>query len=151
MIQMARSFARILSLISHRDSHGAVRERQARKEAKGFSCWGQFVVMLFCQLGGANSLREICGGLAALGKLRQSGLAKAPARSTLSYANNHRPWGLFEDVFHSLLGQARAVAVRPNRRFRLKNPHAASTPARSGGSTRNVWQWYCQIVRREIE
>jgi len=48
--------------------------------------------MLFCQLGGAKSLREICGGLAASeGKLRHLGLPEAPPRSTLSYANEHRP------------------------------------------------------------
>jgi len=79
--------------------------------------------MLFCQLGGAHSLREICGGLAAaVGKLRHRGLAKAPARSTLRYANTHRPWELFEDVFHSLLAQARAIAARHKRKFRLENP-----------------------------
>jgi hypothetical protein len=36
--------------------------------------------MLFCQLGGAKSLREICGGLAASeGKLRHLGLPQARA------------------------------------------------------------------------
>ncbi|MHB1958492.1 MAG: DUF4372 domain-containing protein, partial [Acidobacteriaceae bacterium] len=35
--------------------------------------------MLFCQLAGAQSLREICGGLAASeGKLRHLGLPGAP-------------------------------------------------------------------------
>jgi hypothetical protein len=49
---------------------------------------GQFIAMLFCQLGDAKSLREICGGLAASeGKLRHLGLSEAPARSTLAYAN----------------------------------------------------------------
>ena len=28
------------------------------------SSWGQFMAMLFCQVGRAHSLREICGGLA---------------------------------------------------------------------------------------
>jgi hypothetical protein len=47
--------------------------------------------MLFCQLGGAKSLHEICGGLAASeGKLRHFGLPQAPSRSTLAYANEHR-------------------------------------------------------------
>ena len=30
--------------------------------AKSFTCWGQFVAMLFCQFGHADSLREIWGG-----------------------------------------------------------------------------------------
>jgi hypothetical protein len=41
--------------------------------------------MLFCQLGGAQSLREICGGLAATeGKLKHLGVTHAPVRSTLA-------------------------------------------------------------------
>jgi hypothetical protein len=43
----------------------AVRKHDAERHARGFSSWGQFIAMLFCQLGHAKSLREICGGLAA--------------------------------------------------------------------------------------
>jgi len=47
--------------------------------------------MLFCQLGRAHSLREICQGLAASeGKLKHLGVPTAPSRSTLAYANQHR-------------------------------------------------------------
>jgi hypothetical protein len=48
--------------------------------------------MLFCELGQACSLREICGGLAACeGKLKHLGVPQAPNKSTLAYANEHRP------------------------------------------------------------
>ncbi|MBN2512298.1 MAG: DUF4372 domain-containing protein [Sedimentisphaerales bacterium] len=33
--------------------------RDAEKGAKGFRCWDQFVSKVFCQLAGADSLREI--------------------------------------------------------------------------------------------
>jgi hypothetical protein len=83
---------------------GAVRQHQAERHARGFSSWGQFVAMLFCRLAQAKSLREITEGLqASEGKLRHLGLPEAPARSTLAYANTHRPWQLFETVFHQLL------------------------------------------------
>jgi hypothetical protein len=76
--------------------------------------------MLFCQLGRAHSLREICGGLASVeGKLRHLGVGNAPARSTLSYANAHRPAELFEDLFYDLLGRCQALAGP--RKFRFKN------------------------------
>ena len=56
--------------------------------------------MLFCQLARADSLREICNGLACcLGKLVHLGITNAPSQSTLSYANEHRPAALFEDLF----------------------------------------------------
>jgi len=102
----------------------AVRKHQAKRNAKGFTCWGQFVAMLFCQLGGVNSLRDITNGLAASeGKLRHLGLPGAPKRSTLAYANEHRPWQLFEDVFYQLLEVGRNLAQQSGVRhkFRFKN------------------------------
>jgi hypothetical protein len=43
----------------------AVVKLHAERHTRGFSCGGQFVAMLFCHLGRAQSLRGICGGLAA--------------------------------------------------------------------------------------
>ena len=51
MVSVASLFAQVLSLISRRDFRKSVRDRQAEKAAKGFSCWDQFVAILFCQLG----------------------------------------------------------------------------------------------------
>lgn len=67
--------------------------------------------MLFCQLGQAKSLPEIHEGLrASEGKLRHLRQRDAPSRSTLAYANQHRPDELFGDLFlqtyqRSVLGQ----------------------------------------------
>jgi hypothetical protein len=66
-------------------------------------------------------LREICGGLAASeGKLRHLGLPDAPKRSTLAYANEHRPWQLYRSVFYQLLGRCREVAGSHGFRFKNK-------------------------------
>jgi hypothetical protein len=76
--------------------------------------------MLFCQLGRAHSLREIEGGLKSCeGKLAHLGI-EAPARSSLSYANGHRPWELFEKVFYGLFETVTAKAVG-KKKFRFKN------------------------------
>jgi Transposase DDE domain/Domain of unknown function (DUF4372) len=117
-------FSQILKLIPRASFDAAVRKHSAERNAKGFTCWGQFVAMLFCQLGSVNSLRDISNGLAASeGKLRHLGLPEAPRRSTLAYANAHRPWRLFEDVFHQLLDSARNQAQQAGVRhkFRFKN------------------------------
>jgi len=37
------------------DGAGGVQETKAERHARGFTCWGQFVAMLFCQLGQARS------------------------------------------------------------------------------------------------
>jgi len=114
-------FGQILQIFPHQDFVRAIRETRAEKGVKGFSCWGQFVAMLFCQLGQAHSLREICGGLATcLGKLRHLGIDAAPKRSTLAYANEHRPWQLYQKVFYQLLAKCRVLA-HGKKPFRFKN------------------------------
>src|SRR3990172_8817127 len=87
-------FSQLLKLFPRTEFQMLVKRTYAERHARGFTCWGQFVAMLFCQLGRAHSLREICGGLASCeGKLSHLGIA-APSRSTLAYANAHRPWQL---------------------------------------------------------
>jgi len=105
-----------------------VRRHQGERHARGLRCWDQFVAMLFCQLGQAQSLREIYEGLqASEGKLVHLGVAKAPKHSTLAYANQHRPWEIYQDLFLALLGHLRAKLptyaktplVVPGKLFRL--------------------------------
>jgi len=112
-------FNQLLQLFPRTDFQRAVVETKAERHARGFTCWGQFVAMLFCQLGKAQSLREICGGLASCeGRLAHLGMT-APSRSTLAYANEHRPWRLYQAVFYQLLAKCQAVA--PKHKFRFKN------------------------------
>ena len=121
MNKFSSIFGQILQIFSQQDFIRAVRETRAERGVKGFSCWGQFVAMLFCQLGQAHSLREICGGLATcLGKLKHLGINAAPKRSTLAYANEHRPWQLYQKVFYQLLANCRVLA-RGKKPFRFKN------------------------------
>jgi hypothetical protein len=113
-------FRQILNIFSRAEFEQLARKHGAERHARGFTCWDQLVAMLFCHLGRAQSLREICGGLAsAEGKLNHLGIDTAPARSTLSYANAHRPWQLFESLFYVLLGRCREIA--PKRRLKFKN------------------------------
>ena len=118
--QFSSIFSQLLKIFSRSDFERAVKKHKADRAAKGFDCWTQFVAMLFCQVGRAHSLREICGGLASVeGKLNHLGVGNAPARSTLSYANAHRPYALFEEVFGQLLERCRSLAApKP---FRFKN------------------------------
>jgi hypothetical protein len=128
LTRVSSIFSQILQLIPRLEFESAVRKHNAERHARGFSSWGQFIAMLFCQLGHAKSLREICGGLAASeGKLRHLGLPSAPARSTLAYANEHRPWQLCQTVFEQLLAKCQTLAAsqpgtRKKRKFRFRNP-----------------------------
>ncbi len=112
-------FNQLLQLFPRLEFQRAVNQTQAERHARGFTCWGQFVAMLFCQLGRAHSLREIVGGLASCeGRLAHLGIT-APSRSTLGYANEHRPWALYQTVFYQLLARCRTVAG--GHKFRFKN------------------------------
>jgi len=113
-------FSQILKLIPRTDFQRIVQQTGAEYRSKGLWSWSQFVAMLFCQLGRAHSLREIESGLKSCeGKLVHLGIA-APARSSLSYANAHRPWELFEQVFYGLYERV-ATQVAGMRKFRFKN------------------------------
>ena len=116
-IRHSSLFCQLLGVIDRSAFGRLVRETGAEKGAKGFTCWDQLVAMLFCQLAQARSLREIVGGLLCCeGKLKHLGLADAPGRSTLSYANAHRPWQLFEGLFYQLIEVCRAAAIDAEQR-----------------------------------
>jgi hypothetical protein len=92
MVRYASLFSQLLALFSRQEFYRLVVKRRAERYSKEYNSWDHFTAMLFCQLAQAKSLREICGGLACcIGKLRHLGLKDAPKKSTLYYANAHRP------------------------------------------------------------
>lgn len=120
MVRYPSIFSQMLSLVNRVEFHRIVNKNDGEKHSKGYSCWEQFVAMLFCQLAQAKSIREICGGLACcVGKIKHLGVNAAPKKSTLSYANAHRPWEIYEDLFYLLLEKCRSIA--PKKKFRFKN------------------------------
>lgn len=120
MNRFSSIFSQLLQLFPRLEFQHLVTITQAERHAKGFTCWGQFVAMLFCQLGRAHSLREITGGLRSCeGKLKHLGIT-APSHSTLAYANEHRPWELYQHVFLKLFDRCRIQGVG-KKKFRFKN------------------------------
>ncbi len=82
MYKVCSIFSQVLKLFARGEFENAVREHKAERHARGFTSWGQFMAMLFCQLGRAHSLREICGGLACCeGQLKHSRGAGGTRRS----------------------------------------------------------------------
>ena len=121
MVRHASLFSQLVALFEKKKFYELVYRHQSERFVKKFNSWDQFVSMLFCQIAQAKSLREICGGLACcLGKMRHLGMKQAPNKSTLSYANTHRPWQLYQDLFYDTLDWCRSAA--PGRhKFRFKN------------------------------
>ena len=124
MIKGSSLFSQLLHHFPRNEFARLVAKHQAERRSKGFTCWTQLVSMLFCHMAHADSLREICGGLSCcIGKLRHLGISKAPNKSTLSYANQHRPAALYEELFWTMLQRFRGSGGLGHRKpkFRFKN------------------------------
>jgi hypothetical protein len=113
-------FSQIVSAIPRGQFQQLVGEHRSDRHARGFTSWEQLVAMLLCHLGRMHSLREIEYGLSsAEGRLSHIGVKRA-ARSTLAYANEHRPWELYQSLFYRVLELCRTSDRRHKYRFKNK-------------------------------
>ena len=87
-----------------------VKKQRGDFRVRHFSCWEQFLCMLFAQLTGRDSLRDIETCLRAVGnKLYHSGIRSRISRSTLAEANETRPWQIYHDFAMHLIREARSL------------------------------------------
>lgn len=115
-------FAQLLHLLPLPSFRRIVCEERGERHAKGFTCRMQLVAMLYLQLAQAKSLSEICDGLRlTCGKLNHLGIVAAPAKSSLAYANEHRPAIIYERLFYATLRQVDGCRPGKKKRFRFKH------------------------------
>jgi len=95
--------------------HGAD-DRMRRLTTKG-----QFIALLYGQLSGASSLREIVDGLESHGA-RLYHLGACPAqRSTLAEANAYRPSEVFAGLFAEMVGRVHRGLPVPSARASISS------------------------------
>ena len=83
-----------------------VEAHRADELARKLNAKRHFVALLYGQISGASSLREIVTGMESH-ETRLYHLGAAPVkRSTMSDANTNRPWQLFSELFTQMLKQA---------------------------------------------
>lgn len=98
--------SQILDVIPSAIINAANRKHQSNRYYKRLPLRVHLVSLLYGVFSYCNGLRELCEGLLACeGKLSHLGLDKAPARSTLSDANNKRSYQVFETIYYGLLRQ----------------------------------------------
>ena len=115
-------FAQLLQLIPLSTFRRIVQQEGGERHAKGFTCRMQLVAMLYLQLANARSLSEVCDGLRlTCGKLYHLGIAAAPAKSSLAYANEHRPAAIYERLYYATLEKAERCRPGKKKRFRFKH------------------------------
>jgi hypothetical protein len=98
--------SQILDVIPSPIINAANRKHKSNRYYKKLPLRVHLVSLLYGVFSYCNGLRELCEGmLACEGKLSHLGLDKAPARSTISDANNKRSYQVFETIYYGLLKQ----------------------------------------------
>ncbi len=105
MTKVGTIFTELLQLVPRYQFERAVTGYGGDRYAKSFTCWKQFITILYSQITRKDSLREIeTGLLTQANRWYHLGLTRV-CRSTLSDANTRRDARIFEDLFYHLLGR----------------------------------------------
>lgn len=98
----------ILDVVHRETFDRIVKKHKGNYRVKHFTCWHQFVCLVFGQLTHRKSLRDIVLCLNAWeNKLYHIGITNGVKRSTLSEANENRNWEIYYDLAQHLLDRAR--------------------------------------------
>lgn len=107
-----RVFAELMTHVSPRTFQTCVARYSGDYKTSRFSCWDQFLCMVFAQLTYRESLRDIEACLRAVQpRLYHAGIRTRISRSTLADANETRDWRIYADFAQSLIRTARALYV----------------------------------------
>src|SRR3989440_11213879 len=105
-------FSQIMELISHKQFQTLVKRHNGDYKVKEFSCWKQFLCMAFGQLTHRESLSDTIMCLQAnAGKMYHLGIAEVVAKSTLTKANENRPYLIYSDLAMLLIKQAKQLYI----------------------------------------
>ena len=103
-------FSQLLDLIPRHEFNRCVLRYRGNHRIRTFSCWDQFLCMMFAQITGRESLRDIETCLRALDTKRyHAGIRGRVSRSTLADANETRDWRIHADFAQELIGRARVL------------------------------------------
>lgn len=105
MFRISR-FHQFLQPLSRGQFQRWVCDHQADKHSKGFGCWHQLVAMVYAQLSGASSLRQLEAGLNSQSAHHYHLGIGMVRRSTLADANARRCTEVFTVAAQSLMAQA---------------------------------------------
>jgi hypothetical protein len=108
-------FSQLMELMSHTSFQTIVRRHNGEHKVKDFSCWKQFLCMMFGQLTHRESISDTLICLKAnADKLYHMGIGKVAAKSTLTKANENRSYRIYEDLAVLLIQQAKTLYQNTN-------------------------------------
>jgi Transposase DDE domain/Domain of unknown function (DUF4372) len=108
-------FAQLIEFASDDIFKRCVDRYSGNYKTKEFSCWKQFLCMVFGQLTHRQSLNDTATGLRLnIDKLYHLGIGKPFSKSTISRANETRDWRIFRDFALKLIDIARDLYREDN-------------------------------------
>lgn len=112
-------FSQLVEFMPKRTFDGIVKKYQGDKYVKTFTCWNQLLVMMYGQLSGCDSLREvICIIDAIKSKSYHLGFGSGDIKlSNIAYANANRDYRIFEEFAYHMIRLAQSK--RLDREFEL--------------------------------
>ncbi len=103
-------FAQLAEHLPHKEFQKCVAGYRGDSNPRGFTCWDQYLAMVFAQLTYRESLRDIEACLGAMRqKLYHMGFRGRVARSTLADANDTHDWRIYADFAQVLIAVARPL------------------------------------------
>lgn len=105
-------FAQIASFLPTRIFDKCISKYDGNKWVKHFSCWNQLMCMMFGQLSGRESLRDLLITISAhSNKFYHLGFGKNVSRSNLALANEQRNCLIYETFAFEMIAIARSCLV----------------------------------------
>jgi hypothetical protein len=109
-------FAQLIEQISPKSFQTIVRRYNGDYKVQNFSCWKQFLCMAFGQLTHRESISDTLLCLQANEhKLYHLGIGKTVSKSTLTRANEHRSYRIYQDLSMLLIAQAKQLYAGENK------------------------------------
>lgn len=103
-------FAQINSLVVRYEFDKCVNRYRGNHKIRDFSCWNQFLCMMFGQLTHRESVRDIATCLKAhQNKIYHLGIKQAISHSTITRANENRDWRIYADYARHLISIVRPL------------------------------------------
>jgi len=113
-------FSQLLNFLPKHKFKQYVAEYESDKHVRSLTTWNQFVVLLYAQATGKDSLREIETGFSVQNNTWHHLGVNTVARSSLAEANSRRDYQIFEKLFYAIL--ERCQEITPHREFEFSNP-----------------------------
>src|SRR4030042_379115 len=103
-------FSQLLDFLPQKQFDRCVQRYHGNHRTKTFSCFDQYLCMMFAQITYRQSLRDIEICLRTMQpKLYHCGIRGKVSRNTLAKANELRDWRIYADFAQALIAKARTL------------------------------------------